>query len=77
MFVCFKGEIEVPADVESRRRKLRLSLSTTDTVAAAAKLMPVATVVAVADFQSYHSMARAYLNEFENFMTCLFVSRVG
>ena len=51
-----------PADVESRRRKLRLSSATTDTV--------------VAFQQSHHSMAGEYLNEIEIFMTCLFVSRV-
>ena len=52
-----------PADVESRRRKLRLSSATTDTVAAAATLTPVAAAVAVAAIQqSHHSMARAYLN---------------
>ena len=41
MFVCFKGGIEVPADVESRRRKLRLSSATTNTVATAIKLPPL------------------------------------
>ena len=42
MFVCFKGGIEVPADVESRKRKLKLSSATTDTVTAAAPLTLVA-----------------------------------
>ena len=66
-----------PADVESRRRKLRLSSATTDTVADAATLTPVAAAVTVAAAvavtvaaavavaaiqQSHHSMARAYLN---------------
>ena len=57
-----------PADVESRRRKLRLSLATTDTVATAATLTPVAAAVAAFQ-QSHHNVARAYLNEIENFMT--------
>ena len=57
-------------------RKLRLASATNDTVAPAATLTPVAAAVAEAAFQqSHHSMAMAYLNEIENFMTsCLFVS---
>ena len=54
--------------MESRRRKLRLSLATTDTVATAATLTPVAAAVAAFQ-QSHHNVARAYLNEIENFMT--------